>query len=143
MRRKAIRLLVADERPGMELAAALAALPGVRVCAEVATASEVMEAVESLQPQCLLVDVSLPRLGGLDLLRALRRLHRELPVVAVCLEGGRPRAAATLRAGARAFLLREGASRAFPAALAAVLAGKPYVDERIASRRRPRREAVA
>lgn len=144
MARKILKIVVVDERPGMGLAAALQALPAVKVCAEAGTAAEAMEAVAEHQPDFLLLDLSLPRLGGLALVRALRRLHGALPVVAVAPDGTRERAASALKAGARAFLLREGAGKLFPSAAAAIQRGRPYVDRRLESARmiRPRRPAA-
>ena len=118
----------------MGLAAALEALPGVKVCAQAATAGEAMEAVAAFRPHAVVVDVSLPRLGGMNLLRALKRLHPGVPTIAVSLENAGPRASEALEAGARAFLLREGAARYFPDALKAARAGRRYVDERLAPR---------
>lgn len=148
MARKVTKIVVVDERPGMSLAAALHELDYVRVCAEVGTAAEAVEAVETLGPQALVLDVSLPRLGGLGLVRALRRLHPEVAVVAVTPDGDRRRAAAALKAGAKAYLLREGAAQSFLAALDRARAGKSYVDrriqpERIVLRSRLRRTTAA
>lgn len=126
----------------MGLAASLGALPNVKVCAETGTAAEAFEAVETFQPDFLVLDLSLPRLGGMGLVRALKKLHRELAVVAVAPDATRLKAAATLKAGAKAFLLREGAERLFPLAATAIQAGRPYVDHRLGHARRvikPRR----
>ena len=145
MGKRTAKIVVADERPGMGLANALDALTGVTVCAEVGTAAEAVEAVEEHRPDAIVVDVSLTRVGGMALLKALRKLHPELAIVAVAPEGGRQRAATALRAGARAFLLRDGAARSFALALAAIHAGRPYVDRRIQGERtvlRPRRRTV-
>ncbi|MBI5199975.1 MAG: response regulator transcription factor [Elusimicrobia bacterium] len=145
MGKRTARIVIADERPGMGLAGALDALSGVTVCAEVGTASEAVEAVEEHAPDAIVVDISLARVGGLPLLKSLRKLHPELAIVAVAPEGGRMKAATALRSGARAFLLRDGASKAFLTALAAIHAGKPYVDRRIARERtvlRPRRKTT-
>lgn len=142
MARKVCKIVVVDDRPGMGLAASLAALSNVKICAEAGTAAEAVEAVESIAPEIVIVDLSLPRSGGLALVRALTRLHGESIVVAVAVEGSRQRAAAVLKAGARAFLLRDGAGKMFPKALAAIDAGRPYVDPRIEPERRilrPRR----
>ncbi|MBI4346206.1 MAG: response regulator transcription factor [Elusimicrobia bacterium] len=145
MGKRGAKVVVVDERPGMRLAGSLDSLTGVSVCAEAGTAAEAVEAVEQHAPDAIVVDISLPRLGGLGLLRALKRLHPGVAVVAVAPEGGRMKAAGALKAGARAFLLRDGASRCFAAALAAIASGRPYVDRRIQHERtilRPRRRAV-
>ena len=112
----------------MGLASSVGKVPGVRVCAEAGTATRALEAVESSDADAVVLDVSLPRLGGMSFARALKRMHPRLRVIAVSPEGGRAQWEEALACGAHAFLLREDAARYLGNALAAK---RPYLDPRL------------
>ena len=55
-------------------------------------------------PSCLIVDVLLPGMSGLDLLRRLRRAGNDVPVVLLADESDVPTAVAAMREGASDFI---------------------------------------
>lgn len=59
------------------------AQPGFTVVAEAHTGAEALAAVELHRPQLVLLDVYLPDLGGLDVLRRLRAAGDDIEVIAV------------------------------------------------------------
>lgn len=59
------------------------ALPGFMVVAEAHTGADALAAIERHRPQLVLLDVYLPDLGGLDVLRRLRAVGDEVEVIAV------------------------------------------------------------
>lgn len=63
-----------------------------------------LERFESDGPGCLVLDVRMPRMGGLDLLAALRRRGCELPVVFITGHASVPLAVRAMEAGATHFL---------------------------------------
>ncbi|MBI2383000.1 MAG: response regulator transcription factor [Gammaproteobacteria bacterium] len=56
------------------------------------------------QPGCLLLDVRMPRMSGLELQQELNRRHMTLPVIFITGHGGVPMAVEAMRAGALDFL---------------------------------------
>jgi DNA-binding NarL/FixJ family response regulator len=77
-----IRVVVADDFPLMRAAVvtALATHPEIEVVGEASDGLEALELVASTHPDVLLLDLSMPRMGGLD---ALPRLRDEWPEVRV------------------------------------------------------------
>lgn len=59
------------------------ALPGFTVVAEAHTGADALAAIERHRPQLVLLDVYLPDLGGLDVLRRLRAVGDDVEVIAV------------------------------------------------------------
>jgi FixJ family two-component response regulator len=68
------------------------------------TAEAFLECAEAAAARCLVVDVHLPGLGGLDLQERLRAEGRDVPVVFITAFGDERARARALRAGALAFL---------------------------------------
>lgn len=70
------------------------------------SANALLAAPESLaaRPACLLVDVRMPGMGGLELQRELKRRDARLPVIMITGHGDIPMAVAALKAGAADFL---------------------------------------
>src|SRR4051794_39791076 len=77
-----IRVVVSDDFPLMRAAVvtALATHPEIEVVGEASDGLEAIEMVANTQPDVLLLDLSMPRMGGLD---ALPRLRDEWPEVRV------------------------------------------------------------
>ena len=77
-----IRVVVADDFPLMRAAVvtALATHPEIEVVGEASDGLEAIQVVAEKQPDVLLLDLSMPRMGGLD---ALPRLREEWPEVRV------------------------------------------------------------
>ncbi len=80
-------VLVDDHAGFREEARALLELDGLRVVGEAADGAGALAAVARLEPALLVLDVGLPDVSGLDLVRAFRRL---VPDVVIVLISGRP-----------------------------------------------------
>jgi DNA-binding NarL/FixJ family response regulator len=54
----------------------LSSKPGWKICGEAPNGTEAIQRAQELQPDLILLDISMPGIGGLDV---ARRLRRELP----------------------------------------------------------------
>lgn len=107
--REALRLLLNDE-------------PGVRVVGEAGTGEEAMRLAVNLQPEVVVIDLGLPRLGGLALIRALAGRANPPRVVAMHVYGaGAVARRLALEAGAAAYVEKGASLEEVVAALRAVL----------------------
>ena len=81
----ALRVLIADDHPlfrkGMR--ALLTATPEIEVVGEAATGQEAIELAASLQPEVILMDLQMPRLGGVEATKILRERGYSRPIVAL------------------------------------------------------------
>ena len=73
-----LRVLIADDEPAAlnGLARRLAAMPGVRVVATCPNGIEALERIRSTRPDAAFLDVAMPGLSGLDVVRALTPSER-------------------------------------------------------------------
>lgn len=108
-----IRVLVVDDHPVFRIgmAALLRSLPDVEVVGEAADHAEAIAAMEQHAPDVVLMDLDLGADSGVETTRDLCRRDPTLGVLVVTMLGDDDSLFASMRAGARGFLLK-GASPA-------------------------------
>ena len=125
----AITCVVADDHPAvLEAVVEYLAQAGIDVVARAHDGEAALEQIEQRQPQVALVDVRMPRLGGIEL---TRRLQRSTPKTAVLLYtgyGDRALLTEALDAGVSGFVLKEAPMDDLLRAVKAVASGGTYVD---------------
>jgi two-component system chemotaxis response regulator CheB len=79
----AVRVMVVDDAAAVRqlLIRVLEEEPGVTVVGTAANGVEALERLPRLQPDILVLDVEMPNMGGLELLRELRKTNAQLPVL--------------------------------------------------------------
>jgi FixJ family two-component response regulator len=97
--------VVDDDEPFREGLCRLLSSLGVTVEA-FASAAEFLAARRPVAPACLLLDVDLPGLSGLDLQRALRESNALLPIIFLTGHGDIPMSVRAMKAGAVEFLTK-------------------------------------
>lgn len=129
-------ILVVDDHPLMRkgLAMTLQAEPDLNVCAQVADAEEALAALEKLDPDLAIVDISLPGMSGLELIKHMQALKPELRTLVVSRHDEALYAERAIRAGARGYVMKLEAGDMIVKAVRRVLAGGIYVSEEINER---------
>ena len=126
---KAITCVVADDHPAvLEAVAEFLAQAGVDVVSRAHDGDEALEQIEQRKPQVALVDVRMPKLGGIEL---TRRAQRSTPSTAVLLYtgyGDRALLTEALDAGVSGFVLKEAPMDDLLRAVQSVASGGTYVD---------------
>ena len=79
----------------------------LEVVGEAVSAEEALTLLQTLKPHLLLVDLSLPGMSGLELIRQLQQERPELRYVVVSGHAGERYRQAALAAGARAFVSKD------------------------------------
>lgn len=116
------------------------------VCGEAADGREVLEQVDRLKPDCVVLDISMPRLGGLETLERIRRRFPRTRVVLLSVHGDPPFVQSAISLGADGYVLKNGRATEVISAVRAVLSGgnyfsPPVAKEIVAQFREPRQEA--
>ncbi len=96
--------------------------------------SKVITALDRLRPEVVLLDLSMPRRNGLELLPELRREHPEVRVLVVTMHVDRGLADMAFKAGAHGFVPKEATARELRAAIEGVRAGDRYLSPRVPKR---------
>ena len=101
-----VRILIADDHDLVRqgLRALLAARPAWEVCGEAADGVEAIEKAAELQPDIVLLDVSMPRLTGLEAAPLIRRESPTSEIVIVSQHDAAEMLPSALEAGARGFV---------------------------------------
>ena len=102
-------------------------------CLIVGEARDGLQAVDQaqeLQPELILLDLSLPKINGMEALRRIRKLSPNSKVVILSQDSSSEVVRGALRFGAVGYLLKSDAIE-LPLAVDAVLRGEVYVSSRV------------
>ena len=130
-----LRLILADDHPVLRagLKALLNAQPDLTVVAEADDGAMAIAMATSLNPNLVLMDVSMPGLNGTDATRQLKRVLPDLGVLALSVHEEASFARMLLDAGANGYALKRSACDELVRAVRAVAAGQSYVDPSISA----------
>ncbi|HSH06725.1 MAG TPA: response regulator transcription factor [Burkholderiales bacterium] len=130
-----IRVLVADDhklvRDGLK--GILSAASGIEVAAEAASGDEALARVRAQDFDVALVDLSMPGLSGIDLIRRLRIERPKLRILVLSMHGEQQYATRALKAGAAGYLTKDAAAEQLVSALRKVAAGGMAISEATAA----------
>jgi len=130
------RVFIVDDHPIVRqgLAQMLNQEMDFLVCGEAEDAQHALEAIAALQPDLVLVDLSLKGGSGLDLIRALRARQSALPVLVVSMHDESLYVERVLRAGARGYIMKQEATDTMMYAIRRVLRGDIYVSDKMTTK---------
>jgi DNA-binding NarL/FixJ family response regulator len=124
-----ITCLVADDHPAvLEAVSEFLQAGGVNVVGRARDGAEALEKIETRRPVVALVDVRMPRVGGIELARRAARSAPETAILLYTGYGDRALLTEALDAGVRGFVLKEAPMDDLVRAVQAVAAGSQYVD---------------
>ena len=86
-----------------------------------------LAAAEKLRPDVIVADITMPRLNGLDAVRALKKTNPRTKVVFLTMHSDPDLATEAFRVGASGYLLKQSAGEELITAIHAVLQGEVYV----------------
>ena len=98
-----------------------------RLVAEAADGLAAAQAVEKFKPNLLFLDLNMPRLHGLEVLKQAHTSSPHTRVIVLSMHNDEPYVIEALRAGAAAYLLKGSESEEIGQALKEVLAGRRYL----------------
>ncbi|HTX06895.1 MAG TPA: response regulator transcription factor [Steroidobacteraceae bacterium] len=131
-----IRVLLVDDhavvRTGFRLL--LQTSRDVAVVGEADSGEAACQCYSDLSPEVVVMDIAMPGMGGVEALRRLRAHDPQARVLALSAHDDPMHARRALREGALGFLSKRSAPEALLEAIAAVAAGKRYIDPRVAQR---------
>jgi DNA-binding NarL/FixJ family response regulator len=123
------RLLIADDhamvRRGLRMV--LDAEPDLRVVAEAGDGAEALRLADELELDLAVLDVSMPRLTGLQATAELARRRPELRVLMLSMHDNEQYLFEALKAGASGYVLKSAADRDLVEACRAALRGEPFL----------------
>ncbi len=123
-----IRVVLIDDhtlfRVGLE---GLLTTRGIDVIASVNSGKEASRLVDELNPDVILLDMRMPGIDGLGVLKGLRELYESLPIVMLTTSTDETDLVESLRAGAQGYLLKDMEPDELVIALRDIINGKTVV----------------
>ena len=129
-----LRIVLADDHAVVRegLKALVNAQPDMRVVGEADNGEAAWRVVCALAPDVLVMDLSMPVLGGVEATTLVRRDCPDVKVLALTVHEERLYLAELLRAGASGYVLKRAASAELVRAVRTVAGGGTYIDPSIA-----------
>jgi len=104
------------------------------VIGEAGDGREAIRCVEKLKPDLILIDLSMPRMNGMEAIREIRRLSKEVRILVLTVHKSEEYILATFKAGADGYVLKEATHEELLMAIKSVLKGKSYISPEISEK---------
>jgi DNA-binding NarL/FixJ family response regulator len=130
------RILLVDDHAIVRegFAEILNSKPDLQVCGQASAASRALEAVDRLKPDLVVVDLSLQRGSGLDLIKQIKTLHPHVPMLVLSMHDEALYAERCLRAGALGYVMKQEEAETVMKAVRSVLRGDVHVSGAVRGR---------
>jgi two-component system response regulator NreC len=117
------------------LRALLSSHSDLEVVAEAGDGREAIRQAEKLSPALVLMDLSMPRMGGVEATREIKKVRPKIKILALTANDSEENVLAALRAGAEGYILKDANQAELIQAIRDVLAGKrvlsPSISEKV------------
>ncbi len=129
-----IRILIADDhaivRAGLKQL--VAASPNITVAAEASTGPEALHLIRTQSFDVVLLDISMPGRGGLEVLSEIKKEYPRLPVLILSMHPEEQYAMRALKGGASGYITKDTAPEELVAAILKVAGGSKFITKTLA-----------
>ena len=113
----------------------LSSHPDLEVIGEAGDGREAIRQAEKLSPALILMDLSMPRMGGVEAIREIKKSQTKIKILALTVNDSEEHVLAALKAGADGYILKDSTRAELVQAIQNVLAGKrvlsPGISEKV------------
>ena len=133
---KVINILVADDHPIVRhgIREIFAAVDDMRVAEEAANGRELLDRARTVEHDLVLLDLSMPEMSGLDVIKQLKRERPKVPIMILTMYSENQFAIRALKAGAAGYLTKDTAPGELVTAVRKVVTGGRYLTPGVAER---------
>ncbi len=129
-----IRVLIIDDhavvREGQQ--ALIETEPGMEMVGEGADGIEAIQLTKSLKPDVLLIDLLMPRMGGIEAIEKIKAENSKVNILVLTSFSEDEKVFSAIKAGALGYLLKDATPRELLAAIRQVYRGEPSMDSAVA-----------
>lgn len=127
------KIVIIDDHPLMRegIATALESEMDLTVCGEASSAEDAIELIGHASPHLAIVDISLPGMNGIELIKELQALYPEVLVLVVSRHDEDLYAERVIRAGARGYVMKQEGKTVIIQAVRRLLNGGTYLSNKI------------
>ena len=123
-----MRILIADDHEIVRkgVSSLLLSRENFEICGEAANGEEAIQQVRQLEPDLVVLDVTMPVLDGISAAKRIRKMRPSTPILILSMHEGREMIRAAKQAGAQAFVTKSDVSSVLLKAVDAVLGGQTF-----------------
>jgi two-component system response regulator NreC len=124
-----LRIVLADDHTILRegLRALLSADPNFDIVGEAKDGREAVRCVEKLEPNLLLMDLSMPRMSGMDAISEIKKRYSDTKIIALTVHKTEEYLLTALQAGVDGYVLKDATHDELVLAIHNVMAGKRYL----------------
>lgn len=108
--------------------------PNLTVCGEADRGFKALEEIPIVAPDLAIVDIGLPDMDGIELIRSLKKDNEKLPVLVLSMLDELTAGPRAVSAGANGYLMKQNSVNSIMRAIHAVLEGKNFISDQLAAR---------
>jgi DNA-binding NarL/FixJ family response regulator len=130
------RVLIVEDHPIVRrgFASLINHEPDLEVCGQAEDVHGALEAIDTLEPDLVLIDIFLKDSSGIDLIKTLQERRKGLPLLVVSMHEESLYADRVIRAGAMGYVMKREAEQTIVTAIRRILDGRIYLSDRMQER---------
>ena len=130
------RLIIAEDHTILRegLRSLLSSDPDLDIVGEAQDGQEAIRCVEKLKPSLVLMDLSMPRMSGMDAIKEIKKRSPDTKILVLTVHKNEEYIVATLQAGADGYALKDSTHIELGIAIKNVLSGNHYISPGISGR---------
>jgi DNA-binding NarL/FixJ family response regulator len=130
------RIFIVDDHPLLRrgLAELINREPDMTFCGEAEDSPSAIKAISQIKPDLVIVDISLKGYNGIELIKNIKAFDSKIQVLVLSMHDESIYAMRVLKAGAKAYVMKQEVVDKVMEAVRRIRAGKVFVSERVASR---------
>ncbi|OAM88713.1 response regulator transcription factor [Termitidicoccus mucosus] len=131
-----IRVYIVDDHPLMRrgLIELINGQPDMTCCGEAEDSPTALKMISTIKPDLTIVDISLKGYNGIELIKNIRALDPKAQILVLSMHDESIYAMRVLKAGAKAYVMKQEMSDKVLDAIRRIRSGKVFVSDRVASR---------
>lgn len=95
---------------------------------------EAIKCVERLKPDLIIMDLSMPKMNGMEAIREIKRISKEIKIVVLTVHKNEEYILASFKAGADGYVLKDSSYNELMMAIQNVLKGKRFISPEISEK---------
>jgi DNA-binding NarL/FixJ family response regulator len=131
-----VRIVIAEDHTILRegLKSLLSSNPDFEIIGEAEDGREAIRCVEKFKPDLILMDLSMPRMNGMDAIKEIKKRFSETKILVLTVHKTEEYILATLKSGADGYILKDSTHAELVLAVKNVLSGKHYISPGISEK---------
>ena len=104
---------------------------GIKIAGEASDGIELLYLLERIRPDMAILDISMPNLRGMEIIRDIKALHSKTKVLILTVHNQFPNVHQAMAEGADGYVVEEDSGAELFSAIEAIRKGKVYISQRL------------